>query len=188
MGMGEPLDNYDHTVQALKVLTSISGFALSPRRITISTVGYVPGIEKFAHEELHQIKLSVSLHAAIDSKRKKIMPIARRYSLSELVETLLSVRSQFKRTITLEYVLIKEFNDSPRDVTALVALAKKVKAKINIIGYKKIDGVPFICPSDKDIDSFSEQIKKYAIPVTVRYSAGDDISAACGQLSGLLTH
>jgi len=182
MGMGEPLDNYDSTVKALRTFISSTYFGLSSRRITVSTVGFIPGIKKFAREELSQVKLSVSLHAAIDSKRKQIMPIEKQYPLREVLKVLQSVRSQFRRTVTLEYILIKNFNDSKSDVTALIKIAKELKAKINVIGYNKVHGVSFVPPSNEDLDAFAKQIERNNVPITIRYSAGNDITAACGQL------
>jgi len=182
MGMGEPLDNYNNTLASLEALTSDWGFALGERRITISTVGLVPGIKRFAEERFSNIKLSVSLHAATEEKRKKIMPIAQKYSLATLVKTLVTVRNTFKRAITLEYIVINTVNASPADADQLALIAKKLNAKVNLIGYNFVAGVSFNTPSKKTIDSFRAQLAARNVRTTIRYSAGTDITAACGQL------
>ena len=156
---------------------------LGARRITISTVGLVPAIERFAREGFSRIRLSVSVHAVRDEKRKKILPIARTYSLQKLIATLKKVREQFKRDITIEYVLIKKFNDSEDDAHALATIAKDVKAKVNLIGYNRVEGLPFTIPTKKEIMQFREKLERKNIRTTIRYSAGSDIRAACGQLS-----
>jgi 23S rRNA (adenine2503-C2)-methyltransferase len=182
MGMGEPLDNYEATLGAIRTTISAAGFGLSPRRITVSTVGLLPALKDLSKEDLSQIKISISLHSAIDEKRACLMPIAKQYSVKELVHTIGSIRDAFKRTLTLEYILIRDFNDSKKDSDALIAVAKKLKAKVNIIGYNPIEGCSYSYPSRQEVDTFKKRIEKARIPVTVRYSAGADISAACGQL------
>ncbi|MBU1864101.1 MAG: 23S rRNA (adenine(2503)-C(2))-methyltransferase RlmN [Candidatus Omnitrophica bacterium] len=182
MGMGEPLDNYDTTIQTIKVLTREWGIALSERRITVSTVGLIPAIDKFSREGFSQVKLSVSLHATSNEKRKKIMPIAKRYPLKELIALLKKVRKRFKRTITLEYILMKGFNDAPRDAHEIARIAKDVGAKINLIGYNAIKGDTLHVSRRHDMVCFRKRLDGLGAQTTIRYSAGTDITAACGQL------
>lgn len=182
MGMGEPFDNYDATLSAIRVIISPDGFGMSPRRITVSTVGLLPAIRSFAQEDLSQVKLSISLHAATDETRSRLMPIAQHYTIDDLVQTVCSVRDSFKRTVTVEYLLIKDVNDSKRDSDALAVIARTLKAKVNLIGYNPIEGSAYASATMEEVDIFKVRLEKARVPVTVRYSAGADISAACGQL------
>lgn len=182
MGMGEPLDNYENTIQAILSINDPLRINIGQRRIALSTAGLVPAIERFMHEDLPQITLSVSLHATTDEKRKKIMPIAAQYSLKELCDVLRMNLELMKRTITLEYILIKDFNDSREDAKRLAAIAKDLHAKVNLIGYNMIDEAPYTPPTKKEALKFNEWICSFGVPSTVRYSAGSDITAACGQL------
>ncbi|RKX96100.1 MAG: 23S rRNA (adenine(2503)-C(2))-methyltransferase RlmN [Spirochaetes bacterium] len=183
MGMGEPFDNYDNLIKTIKTFMADWGLAIGARRITISTVGLIPQIERFAREGFSQIKLSISLHAAFEGKRKQIMPIAHTYSLSELISTLRKVRDRFRRNITIEYILMKNFNDYDEDARALAAIAKQIKAKVNLIGYNAVNDCKFVAPSKNDLIQFRKKLEREKVQTTIRYSAGSDITAACGQLS-----
>jgi 23S rRNA (adenine2503-C2)-methyltransferase len=182
MGMGEPLDNLDAVVASIRRITADEGIGFSQRRITLSTCGLIPELKKFADEQFSHVKLSLSIHAAFDEKRKKIMPIACTYSLDDLCATLSSLSDCFKRTVTFEYIVIKDFNDSDSDARELAKRANQAKAKVNLIGYNRIDGVPYLPPTNKEMDQFLQQLKERGLQVTLRYSAGSDITAACGQL------
>ena len=182
MGMGEPFDNYENVTRSITLFTSERGAGLGRRRITVSTAGIIPGIERFSSEGFLQIKLSISLHAVTQEKRKKIMPVAKKYPLDELLKTLIEAKKKFKRRITLEYIVLKEFNDSQEDVNGLARIAKQLGAKVNLIGYNIVDDENFKAPTREDVDAARKRLEDFGIIATVRYSAGSDIAAACGQL------
>ncbi len=182
MGMGEPLDNYDAVLKSIRIANAPWGFKIGQRRITLSTVGVVPGIKRLAKENLNQIKLSFSLHSPDNEIRTKLIPANRKYSLSEIVQALKDVRSNFKREITMEYILIENMTDRDADVKGLIEISRSLKAKVNLIPYNCIEGVDFKRPSLEKIRSFQGKLKQAGVQATVRYSAGQDIHAACGQL------
>jgi len=182
MGMGEPLDNYEALKESLHCFMDPDRLALGQRRITVSTVGIVPGIKQLVEDGFTQVKLSVSLHSGIQDKREKIMPVARLYSLYELESILFYASKKLKRTMTLEYILIPGVNDSREDAEALITFAKIVSAKVNIIGYNKIEETSFVSPEKDEVNNFATYLETKRVPHTVRYSAGSDIAAACGQL------
>ena len=182
MGMGEPLDNYKNTLDSLKIINAGWGFEIGARHLTISSAGLVPAIEKFSKEGFEQVRLSVSLHAVTQEKRLKIMPIAQKYSLKQLLAVLQKVSDIFKQPITLEYTILKGFNNSIDDADTLAKIAGRIGAKVNLIGYNVVDCADFELPAKNDMDRFKVLLEKRNIPVFVRYSAGDEISAACGQL------
>lgn len=182
MGMGEPLDNYDNTLRSIRILTAEWGLNIGMRHITVSTVGIVPGIERLADEGLSRIKLSVSLHAPSQQKRHRLMPVAGKYPLSELLSALDDAKDNFKRKITLEYTLLKGVNDLAQDADKLTKIAGRLAAKVNIIVYNPVKGTPFEVSDEETVSMFTDRLEASGIPVTVRRSAGDEITAACGQL------
>lgn len=182
MGMGEPLDNYDAVVKSIRIANAPWGFEIGQRRITLSTVGVIPGIKKLAEENLSQIKLSFSLHSPDPKTRTRLMPSGRKYRLPEILEVLQGVRDRFKRRITMEYILIAGVTDRNRDATKLASISRSLKAKVNLIPYNRIEGVDFERPSEDRIRAFQRKLEAARIRTTVRYSAGQDIEAACGQL------
>lgn len=181
MGMGEPLHNYDNTMKALRILTDAHGFALPPRRITLSTVGLVPAIERLATEPLMP-NLAVSLHAATESLRAELVPTGRRYGVREIIEACRRLPLQKRRRITFEYVLLAGVNDSPEEAERLARLLGGLRAKVNLIPLNAAPGIPFERPSDEAIDRFARILAGRRITVSVRKSRGRDIRAACGQL------
>ena len=181
MGMGEPLHNYDNTMQALRMLRSEHGLAVSPRRVTLSTVGIVPGLEKLAHEPLMP-NLAISLHATTDEQRTQLVPPNRKYPLADIIETCRRFPLKNRSRITFEYVLLAGVNDTPDDARRLVKLLSGIKAKVNLIPLNTAPGIPYERPSDERVNRFAQILADRYITVSVRKSRGRDIRAACGQL------
>lgn len=181
MGMGEPFHNYDQVIKAATILNSESGFAHGARKITISTSGMVPQIRRFA-EEGHRYKLAVSLNASNDDTRQQIMPINKKWDINELVKACKYYTELSKNMLTLEYVLMAGINDSVLDAQKLLRIASQVFCKVNVIPYNEVvEG--YLRPSTYRINRFLEVLEGARFGVTVRWSQGDDIDAACGQLS-----
>lgn len=181
MGMGEPLHNYDATMKALRILCDPQGLAISPRRVTLSTVGLVPMIERLASEPLMP-NLAISLHAATEEKRAALVPPARKYSLEEILEACRRIPLPRRGRITFEYVLLSGVNDSIDDARRLARLLSGMRAKVNLIPLNAAPGIPFERPSDRRIDDFGRALAERGVVVSVRKSRGRDIRAACGQL------
>jgi len=183
MGMGEPLDNYENLVKALRTMNDESGLNIGARRITVSTCGIVPAIKKLGDFKM-QVNLSLSLHAVTDAKRDKLMPINKRFPLKIVIHALSDYVEQAKRIITLEYILIPGINDDPADADDLARIAKILKAKINLIPYSEVRGFKFKAPDRQALESFLSRVKGRHEHITLRVSKGKDIQAACGQLAG----
>jgi len=183
MGMGEPLLNYENLVQAIKIISSSIGLSLTARKVTISTVGIVPKIYTLADSGL-KVNLAISLHAATDKKRRRILSIPFKYDLKALMEAAACFARKRKKRVTFEYILFKGLNDSREDALALAELIKGIPCKINILAYNPVENVPYKRPSDEEINDFSKLLYPRAPAVTVRKSRGLDIDAACGQLAG----
>ena len=181
MGMGEPLHNYDETMKALRILVDEHGFAMNPRRITLSTVGLLPALERLAAEPVMP-NLAISLHAPTDAQRGELVPLNKKYGVQEIVDACKRFPLGKRSRITFEYVLLAGVNDSPEDARKLAKLLAGVKAKVNIIPLNAAPGIPFERPSDQTIDRFAEIVAERHILVSVRKSRGRDIRAACGQL------
>lgn len=181
MGMGEPLANYDNLLKALKILNAPWGGGIGARKITISTSGLVPQIRKLADEPL-QFRLAISLHGATDETRDKIMPVNRKYPLRELTAACEYYQQQRGRMITFEYILIAGVNDGLDQVKPLAALASRLKAKVNLIPYNKVEGLPWERPSEEIQETFLRALEKQKVVATLRREKGHDIDAACGQL------
>ncbi len=181
MGMGEPLDNYDHVVKACRTMIDPGGFNLSQSRVTISTSGLVPEIQKLAHDL--PVRLAISLHNADDEKRSKLMPVNRRYPLSLLKEVLLEYPAPKRYGITFEYVLIEGVNDSSLDAKKLVRFLHGIKAKVNLIPLNHFPGVQMKASEAQSIRNFQSYLAERSIPAPVRYSRGQDVSGGCGQLA-----
>jgi 23S rRNA (adenine2503-C2)-methyltransferase len=181
MGMGEPLANYDHVLKALRILNAPWGGGIGARKITISTSGLAPQIRKLA-DEPEQFRLAVSLHGATDEVRSQIMPVNRKYPLKELVAACEYYQVQKRRMITFEYILIAGMNDSIEQARPLAALAKKLLAKVNLIPYNKVEGLPWERPPEKVCEAFLAALEKQKVTATLRREKGHDIDSACGQL------
>lgn len=181
MGMGEPLANYENLLKALRILNAPWGGGIGARKITISTSGLAPQIRKLAKEP-EQFRLAISLHGATDEVRSKIMPVNRKYPLKELVAACEEYQGQKGRMLTFEYILIAGVNDSAEQARPLAALAKRLFAKVNLIPYNKVEGLPWERPEEKVCETFLAVLKKQKVPATLRREKGGDIDAACGQL------
>jgi 23S rRNA (adenine2503-C2)-methyltransferase len=182
MGMGEPLLNYNNVMKAIDLITSDDGLAMSPRRITLSTVGIPKKIIQMADEGV-RFNLAVSLHSAIDQVRSSMMPVNEASNLSELMKALQYWHDKTGNRITFEYIVWKDINDKQKDIEALVTYCKQVPAKVNLIEYNPIDGDEFQQADPKVIDQYIETLERHNIIVNVRRSRGKDIDAACGQLA-----
>ena len=181
MGMGEPLANYDNLIKALKIINAPWGGGIGARKITISTSGLAPQIRKLAVEPL-QFRLALSLHGATDVVRNRIMPVNKKYPLAELTAACEAYQKVKGRMITLEYILIAGINDSLEQVRPLAILAQQLFAKVNLIPYNRVDGLPWERPSDEVCEGFLTALEKQRVTATLRREKGDDIDAACGQL------
>ena len=181
MGMGEPLANYDNLLKALKILNAPWGGGIGARKITISTSGLAPQIRKLAEEPL-QFRLAISLHGATDETRGKIMPVNRKYPLAELTAACEHYLRKRGRMITFEYILIAGVNDGPEQVKPLARLAHRLNARVNLIPYNKVEGLPWERPEEDIQEAFLTSLKKEKVTATLRREKGHDIDAACGQL------
>ena len=183
MGMGEPLENYDAVMGALSILTDPDGMNVPSKRVTISTVGLVPQILRLA-EEGRRYRLAISLHAASDDLRSKLMPVNRRFPLEPLMRAVRIHIEKVRQRVTFEYILIEEINDTMRDAMRLVRLVGQLPCRINLIPYNPIGPGRFRRPSAERIQRFVDYLAPRVAAVTVRYSQGVEIGAACGQLAG----
>jgi 23S rRNA (adenine2503-C2)-methyltransferase len=181
MGMGEPLANYDNLIQALKTLNAPWGGGIGARRITISTSGLAPQIRKLAVEPM-QFRLAISLHGATDEVRNRIMPVNKKYPLSELTAACEDYQKLKGRMITLEYILIAGINDSLEQTRPLAVLANRLYAKVNLIPYNKVEDLPWHRPAEEVCERFLAALEKLGVTATLRREKGGDIDAACGQL------
>ena len=181
MGMGEPLHNYDETMKALRMLHEEHGLAVSPRRVTLSTVGLLPALERLAQEAVMP-NLAISLHAPTDAQRGALVPINRKYGVAEIIAACKRFPLKKRRRITFEYVLIAGVNDSVDDARRLAHLLAGMKAKVNVIPLNAAAGIPYERPSEEAIDRFARTRAENGTTVSVRKSRGRDIRAACGQL------
>ncbi len=182
MGMGEPLHNYDATVKALAILLHPLGLAYPARRVTLSTVGLVPELNSLAASGL-QVNLAVSLHAATDELRDRLVPINRRYPLKELMAALRAYPLHPRRRITVEYTLMDGVNDRPEDARELARLLRGLRCKVNLLPLNEAPTIPFRRPSRQRVEGFQQVLKSAGILTTIRESRGWDISAACGMLA-----
>ena len=181
MGTGEPFDNYDNLIRFLKLLTDDKGLHISARNITVSTCGIVPRIKEFADETM-QITLAISLHAPNNEKRKKMMPIANKYSIEELMEACRYFFQKTGRRITFEYSLADGVNDSEQDAKELIALVKGMNCHVNLIPINPVEELEFQGSVKKVAEKFKNKLEKSRINVTIRREMGRDIDGACGQL------
>ncbi len=183
MGMGEPLDNLENVIKAIKILQHENCLNFSPRKITVSTCGVIPGIKILADSGL-KIKLAVSLNSAIEKNRNSLMPVNRKYPLNELKNALLEFRRKTSFRITFEYIMMKNFNMQREDVKAIKKFAGDISCKINLIPWNPVNSLSFTSPTEKDIEYFTSKLGSLSSVITLRNSRGQDIDAACGQLAG----
>ena len=182
MGMGEPLLNYKNVLASIEKITSTNGLGMSPKRITVSTAGIARRITKLADDEV-KFNLALSLHAANDQKRNKIMPINESNSLNVLKEAMIYFQQKTNSRPTIEYIIFKDFNDELIDAQELVDFCKSFSCKVNIIEYNPIDGGKYQQAEAEKVDTFAAFLEANNIIVNIRRSRGKDIDAACGQLA-----
>jgi 23S rRNA (adenine2503-C2)-methyltransferase len=181
MGMGEPLANLENLMRAIRIINAPWGLGIGARHITVSTSGLAPQIKKLADEPL-QIRLAISLHGATDEVRSQIMPINRRYNVETLLAACDDYASKKKQRLTFEYILIANVNDSPEQAKRLSRIARKLGAKVNLIPYNTVHGLPWSRPSLEQQERFLSIVRGSEVSVTLRREKGHDIDAACGQL------
>jgi len=181
MGMGEPLHNYDATMKALRMLSDEYGLSVSARRVTLSTVGVLPALERLATEPFMP-NLAISLHATTEAQRDLLVPINRKYGLKELLDACRRFPVKRRARITFEYVMLRDVNDTDEDARRLVRLLNGIKAKVNLLPLNEAPGIPFDRPGDARVDAFARILANRGVVVSVRKSRGRDIRAACGQL------
>ena len=181
MGMGEPLHNYDNTMKALRILNDVHGLAVSPKRVTLSTVGVVPALERLASEPLMP-NLAISLHATTEDQRDALVPVNRKYGLADILAAARTFPARRRNRITFEYVLLRGVNDTPEDARRLVRLLGDIRCKVNLIPLNEAAGIQFQRPSDERVNAFARILAAAGLTVSVRKSRGRDIRAACGQL------
>ena len=181
MGMGEPLDNVPAVADAISILTDPYGLNLAIRRISVSTAGHLEGILQVT--KIHpDVRLAISIHSPVDSERSKIMPINKRWPLSDLISTLKNLRTQIDHGILIQYTVIQNVNDSIDHARKLVALLSGLNVKINLIPLNQVGPSRLRCPEADRLEAFRDEIFRSGLRVMVRYSKGQDIAAACGQL------
>ena len=181
MGMGEPFDNLEEVLKSLEILTSDYGYAWSPKRITVSTIGIIPGMKEFLQRS--KCHLAVSLHTPFDEERLSLMPIQHVYPIRDVLSEIKSFEFGLQRRISFEYIMFKDINDTPRHVRELVKILNGIRCRINLIRFHPIPNTPLIGSDEKTLTSFQEMLNQKGIITTIRASRGQDIFAACGLLS-----
>jgi 23S rRNA (adenine2503-C2)-methyltransferase len=181
MGMGEPFDNTSEVLKSLEILTSDYGLAFSPRKITVSTIGLIPGMKEFI--EKSRCNLAISLHSPFDEERQKLMPVQRLYPVKEVIELLKSCNFEKQRRISFEYILFKGLNDTDAHIKQLARLLNGLRCKINLMHFHAIPGSSLVGSDENTMKQFQDKLNEKGIIATVRASRGEDILAACGMLS-----
>jgi len=181
MGMGEPFDNLDQVLKSLEILTSDWGYAMSPRRITVSTIGIIPGMLTFL--ENSEAHLAVSLHTPFHEERRKLMPVQGAYPIEDVVKEIKSWDFGRQRRVSFEYIVFEGLNDSQEHVNELARLLSGLRCRINLIRFHPVPGIPLKSPDDATVQQFKEALNNKGILTTIRASRGQDIYAACGLLS-----
>ncbi len=181
MGMGEPFDNTDAVLKSLEIISANYGLAISPRKITVSTVGMIPGMKRFIEES--KCQLAISLHSPFKDERINLMPIEKVYPIQKVIEVLKSYTFEKQRRISFEYIVLKGLNDTPKHVNQLARLLNGLQCRINLIRYHQIPGSSLKGTDLNSIQEFRDRLDKKGITTTIRASRGEDILAACGLLS-----
>ena len=181
MGMGEPLDNYDNLVQAIKIISDLDGLAIATRRQTISTSGISSKIEKLGRDDLG-VQLAISLHAVDDELRSELIPMNKAYNIQSIIDAVKKFPIDTRKKVMFEYLVIKDKNDDIRSANQLIKILDGIQAKVNLIYFNPYPGTPYERPSRNSMIKFQEQLIKKGLLCTIRESKGLDISAACGQL------
>lgn len=182
MGQGEPLHNFDAVKKACEIFLNKNGLCLAPHKITISTAGYLPGLERWKNE-MPKVNIAVSLHSTIKEKRDKLIPINQRYPIEDVVRFAQDIPEGRTRFVTYEYLLIKDFNDSPEDAHATGRFLEGKNAYISLIPFNPFPGADYERPQMQEVESFKSILDAYKIPTLIRKTKGDEILAACGQLN-----
>ncbi len=182
MGMGEPLDNYDAVSQAIGILTSDKGFGWSPKRITLSTIGVLPVLERFL--DTQRCHLAVSLHNPFPDERLELMPVQKAWPLEDIVALLRRYDFSGQRRVSFEYTMFSGWNDTKRHADALIRLLSGLECRVNLIRFHKIPDFPYDCAPAVRMEEFRDRLNKHGIVCTIRASRGEDILAACGMLAG----
>lgn len=186
MGQGEPLHNFDPVKKACEIFLTKNGLCLAPHKITISTAGYIPGLERWKNE-MPKVNIAVSLHSTIKEKRDKLIPINQRYPIEEVVKFAESIPEGRTRFVTYEYLLIKDFNDSLEDAHATGKFLQDKNAYISLIPFNPFPGTDYQRPEMKEVEGFKSILDTYKVPTIIRKTKGDEILAACGQLNTKLS-
>jgi len=186
MGMGEPLDNLDNVIQAVRVIIDQRGFSIPPSHVSISTAGHVDGLQRLAGIRPAKLRLAVSLNAVTDDLRDRLMPINRRYPLAQLKSALMDFPASKRDFILIGYVLLPGVNDSAEDADRLAGFVEGLPVRVNLIGYNGVDGSPFTTPDDAEMTAFRDRLVERNIFVRIRQSRGRNVMAACGQLGAEL--
>lgn len=181
MGMGEPFDNTEEVIKSIEILTSDWGFAMSPRRITVSTIGIIPGMKEFLNRT--DAHLAVSLHSPFEEERQALMPVERKYPLSEVLKEIRSYDFGRQRRVSFEYIVFEGLNDTPNHVKELAKLLNGIRCRINLIRFHEIPATQLKSTNEKRLLEFQQELKQKGILTTIRASRGQDIYAACGLLS-----
>ena len=182
MGMGEPLDNYGAVSRAIEILTAPWGFAWSPKRITVSTIGVLPALERFLEEQ--RCHLAVSLHNPFPDERLALMPVQKAWPLEDVIALLRRYDFSGQRRVSFEYTMFAGFNDDKRHADALCRLLHPLECRVNLIRFHKIPDFPYECPPDAVMEAFRDRLNNHGTICTIRTSRGEDILAACGMLAG----
>ena len=181
MGMGEPMANYENLIRAINILNAPWGLGLGARHMTVSTSGLVPQIRKLAEQPL-QVRLAISFHGATDEVRSRIMPVNKKYPVEKLLAACEDYTRLKKQRITFEYILIRDVNDAPEQARLLAKQARRVGAKVNLIPYNTVEGLPWVRPEEDKQENFLSILRHAGTEATLRREKGHDIAAACGQL------
>lgn len=181
MGMGEPFDNIDEVLKSIEILTSEYGYGFSPKRITVSTIGVVPGMNRFLTQS--KCHLAISLHSPFSHERKKLMPIEGAYPIEQILNEIKNFDFGLQRRVSFEYIMFKDINDTQTHVNQIVKILSGIKCRINLIRFHPIPDAPFLGTDEHTLLNFKNALNKKGITTTIRASRGQDIFAACGLLS-----
>jgi 23S rRNA (adenine2503-C2)-methyltransferase len=181
MGMGEPFDNLNEVMKSIDILTSEWGFAMSPRRITVSSIGVIPSMITFL--EQNEAHLAISLHSPFDEERQEIMPVQKAFPIADVIKEIKRYDFNGQRRVSFEYIVFEDLNDTPKHINELVRLLKNLKCRINLIRFHASPGTPFKSPNDTKMQWFRDALNERGVIATIRASRGEDIYAACGLLS-----
>ena len=182
MGMGEPLDNTDNVLKAIEVLTAPWGFAWSPKRVTLSTIGVLPNLRRFLDES--RCHLAISIHNPFPDERLELMPVQKAWPVAEVIRMLKEYDWTAQRRVSFEYTMFAGWNDDKRHADALARLLRDIECRVNLIRFHKIPDFPYECASPRAMEAFRDRLNSLGVTCTIRASRGEDILAACGMLAG----